>query len=150
MQLRDFFEPSSVNLGLVNPTKEGAIAELVAALRVDERAAGTLIRLIMRREQLGSTGIGRGVAVPHARSMVVNRLRVAFGRHPAGIDYGAVDGKPVHFMFLLIAPPHEVSNQYVPVLGKIAQFSRDPETPDLLRQIATPEEFFALLDANGQ
>ena len=149
MQLRDFFEPSSVNLGLVDPTKAGAIAELVAALRVDERAAGTLIRLIMRREQLGSTGNGRGVAVPHARSMVVNRLRIAFGRHPAGIDYGAVDGKPVHFMFLLIAPPHEVSNQYVPVLGKIAQFSRDPEIPDLLRQVASAEAFFTLLDSKG-
>jgi mannitol/fructose-specific phosphotransferase system IIA component (Ntr-type) len=149
MTLRDFFEASSVNLNLVDPTKEGSISELVHTLRVDERATNTLIRLIMRREQLGSTGIGRGVAVPHARSMVVNRLRIAFGRHPAGIDYGSVDGKPVHFMFLLIAPPHEVSNQYVPVLGKIAQFARDPDTPDRLRHVSTPEEFFSLLDSKG-
>jgi mannitol/fructose-specific phosphotransferase system IIA component (Ntr-type) len=66
---------------------------------------------------------------------VVNRLRVAFGRKRAGVDFKAIDEKPVRFFFLIVAPPLEVSNQYLPVLGKIAQFSKEPDVPDRLLEI---------------
>ena len=85
--------------------------------------------MLKRRENLGSTGIGRGIAIPHCRSLVVNKLRVAFGRKTDGVDFKAIDEKPVHFFFLIVAPPLEVSNQYLPVLGKIAQFSKEPDVP---------------------
>src|SRR5437879_10777138 len=83
--------------------------------------------MLRRRETLGSTGIGQGIAIPHCRSLVVNRLRVAFGRKLDGIDFKAIDDRPVHYFFLIVAPPLEVSNQYLPVLGKIAQFAKEPD-----------------------
>jgi len=105
--------------------------------------------MLKRRENLGSTGIGRGIAIPHCRSLVVNRLRVAFGRHTPGLDFKAIDEKPVHYIFLIVAPPLEVSNQYLPVLGKIAQFSKEPDVPEQLAAVTKPEEFLQLLEMKG-
>ena len=106
-----------------------------------------LFKMLKRRENLGSTGIGRGIAIPHCRSLVVNRLRVAFGRKPAGMDFRAIDEKPVYNFFLIVAPPLEVSNQYLPVLGKIAQFAKEADVPDKLARLKTSDEFMALLES---
>jgi mannitol/fructose-specific phosphotransferase system IIA component (Ntr-type) len=149
MRLRDFFDPRAVALDLTSATKDEAIAAMVALLGVDERIQSTLVRLVQRREQLGSTGIGRGIAIPHCRSLSINRLRVAFGRHPGGVDFSAIDQRPVHAIFLIVAPPNEVSNQYLPVLGRIAQLAKEPDVPDRLRQLASPDDFFSLLDQKG-
>jgi mannitol/fructose-specific phosphotransferase system IIA component (Ntr-type) len=105
-----------------------------------------LYKMLKRRETLGSTGIGQNIAIPHCRSLVVNRLRVAFGRKLEGIDFKAIDDKPVNYFFLIVAPPLEVSNQYLPVLGKIAQFAKEPDVPDHLARLATPAEFLKLLE----
>jgi len=94
-------------------------------------------------------GIGRGIAIPHCRSLVVNKLRVAFGRKSGGLDFKAIDEKPVNFFFLIVAPPLEVSNQYLPVLGKIAQFSKEPDVPERLLSITEPSQFMALLEEKG-
>ena len=107
--------------------------ELVALLRLDERSTLQLCRLLKRRELLGSTGVGRGIAIPHCRSLALNRLRLAFGLHRAGLEYDAVDHRPAHIFFMIVAPPTEVSNQYLPVLGKIAQLAQIPDVPDRLR-----------------
>ena len=108
-----------------------------------------LFKMLKRRENLGSTGIGRGIAIPHCRSLVVNRLRVAFGRKVSGVDFKAIDEKAVNFFFLIVAPPLEVSNQYLPVLGKIAQFSKESDVPQRLLTIKEPKEFLALLEEKG-
>jgi len=105
-----------------------------------------LFKMLKRRENLGSTGIGRGIAIPHCRSLVVSKLRVAFGRKREGLDFKAIDDNPVNFFFLIVAPPLEVSNQYLPVLGKIAQFSKEADVPDRLLGITQPAEFMALLE----
>ena len=80
---------------------------------------------------------------------MVNRLRVAFGHKPGGVDFKAIDDKPVHNIFLIVAPPMEVSNQYLPVLGKIAQFAKEVEVPGKLEELNAPEDFLALLDAQS-
>ena len=146
MHLKDFFTPDSITLALRGESKEEVLSELVGLLRMDERSSGTLLRIIQRRENLGSTGIGRGIAIPHCRSLVVNRLRVAFGHRRDGVDYQAVDNKPVFNFFLIVAPPLEISNQYLPVLGRIAQFSKEPDVPDRLGNLRTPEDFLRLLE----
>ena len=96
--------------------------ELVGLLRLDERSSETLLRMLQRRETLGSTGVGRGIAIPHCRSLVVSHLRLGYGHKREAVDFQAIDGQPVSDFFLIVAPPTEVSNQYLPVLGKIAQF----------------------------
>ena len=146
MQLKDFFTPGAISLDLKARGKDEVLAELVGLLGLDSRATETLLRVLQRRESLGSTGVGRGVAIPHSRSLVSNRLRLAYGRHPAGLEFQAIDGKPVSHFFLIVAPPLEISNQYLPVLGRIAQLAKEPDVPARLTAVTSPEEFFQLLE----
>ncbi len=147
MRLVDFLDPGAVSLDLSGVTPEAVRAELVALLRIGDRAhEERLCRLLARRERLGSTGIGRGIAIPHCRSLGMTRLHLAFGRHRTGIDYTAIDGRPVRFFFLIVAPPVEVANRYLPVLGRIALLARDREVPRRLARARTVEEIVAVLD----
>jgi nitrogen PTS system EIIA component len=146
MRLNEFFSPEAIALSLRAASKDEILAELVGLLRMDERSAGTLLRILQRRENLGSTGVGRGIAIPHGRSLVVSRLRLAFGHKPAGIEFQAIDSRPVFSLFLIVAPPLEISNQYLPVLGKIAQFAKEPDVPDRLAALTSPDDFFRLLE----
>lgn len=149
MNLKDFFSPDALTFSLRGASKDEVLAELVGLLGMDERSTGTLLRIIQRRENLGSTGIGRGIAIPHCRSLVVSRLRLAFGTRKEGIEYQAIDGKPVSHFFLIVAPPLEISNQYLPVLGKIAQFAKEPDVPDRLGGLSSPDDFWRLLEEKG-
>ena len=149
MHLREFFSPDAISLDLQATEKDGILKELIGLLKLDEKSDAMLYKMLKRRENLGSTGIGRGIAIPHCRSLVVQRLRVAYGRKRDGVDFKAIDDKPVHNFFLIVAPPLEVSNQYLPVLGKIAQFAKETDVPDRLTRLQTPEEFLALLDQKG-
>jgi nitrogen PTS system EIIA component len=146
MELREFFSEDAVQLELQGTTKDEVLKELIGLLKLDEKNEGMLFKMLKRRENLGSTGIGRGIAIPHCRSLVVNRLRVAFGRKTGGVDFKAIDDKPVNFFFLIVAPPLEVSNQYLPVLGKIAQFSKESDVPGRLLELTDPAQFMALLE----
>jgi mannitol/fructose-specific phosphotransferase system IIA component (Ntr-type) len=146
MELREFFSEDAVKLELESTAKDDILKELIALLKLDDKSEGMLFKMLKRRENLGSTGIGRGIAIPHCRSLVVNKLRVAFARKSAGVDFRAIDEKPVNFFFLIVAPPLEVSNQYLPVLGKIAQFSKEPDVPERLFALKEPSEFMALLE----
>ena len=150
MELREFFNKDAIELNLAADGKDEILKELIRLLGLDEKSEGILFKMLKRRENLGSTGIGRGIAIPHCRSLVVNRLRVAFGRKPGGVDFKAVDSEPVRFFFLIVAPPLEVSNQYLPVLGKIAQFAKDPEVPERLDTLQSPDEFLQLLEAKAR
>lgn len=149
MALREFMDPSAIQLELRGESKDAILRELIALLGLDEKSEGILFKMLKRRENLGSTGIGKGIAIPHCRSLVVDKLRLAFGRKPGGIEYNAIDGDRVQYFFLIVAPPIEVSNQYLPVLGKIAQFCKDPEVPKLLAALKEPAEFLDLLSAKA-
>ena len=149
MRLRELFTSDAVKLDLQAETKDDLLQELVSLLRLDPKSEATLFKTLKRRENLGSTGIGQGFAIPHCRSLVVNRLRLAYGRKRLGIDFNAIDSAPVYNFFLIVAPPLEVSNQYLPVLGKIAQFCKDPDVPGLLQSLREPEEFLELLSAKA-
>jgi nitrogen PTS system EIIA component len=149
MRLRDFFTAASIDLDLQATDKDSALAALVRLVGVEARAGDTLLRVLQRRESLGSTGMGRGIAIPHCRSLIANRLRLAYGQSRSGLEYQSIDGKPVHHLFLIVAPPLEISNQYLPALGRIAQFAKEPDVPDRLAALTSPEDFFKLLEEKG-
>ncbi len=117
----DLFIPS-----LEARNKIDAIDEMVEHLVKTRRLKdGRIVReLIKTREKLGSTGIGKGVAVPHGRTTVTNALTLLVARSEAGIDYEALDKKPVHIFFLILAPHQDKSNQYLPLLGKLVEITR--------------------------
>jgi mannitol/fructose-specific phosphotransferase system IIA component (Ntr-type) len=134
-----------VRLHLSARTKEDALAELLEMMKFSPEDKGTVLRALVRREAMGSTGIGTGIAVPHCRTPVAPRLQIAYGRQCEGIDFDAIDGQPVVHVFLLVAPPLEVSNEYLPALGCIAQLARDREFPARLMSVASPREFLVVL-----
>ncbi|MEP6687513.1 MAG: PTS sugar transporter subunit IIA [Gemmatimonadales bacterium] len=149
MQLKDFYAPDAISVDLQGTSKDDVLAELVGLLRLDQGGTDTLLRMLQRRETLGSTGVGRGIAIPHCRSLVVGRLQLAYGHHRRGVEYQAIDNQPVFDFFLIVAPPLEVSNQYLPVLGKIAQFAKDADIPERLAALRTPDDFLRLLGEKG-
>ena len=123
IRLSEFFEEDLFIPALASNDKTGVLRELVDALVRSQRIreGDILFQMLEQREKLGSTGIGRGVAVPHGRSLAMTRLAVVFGRSEAGVEFDALDGKPVHLFFLTVAPPQDRSNLYLPVLGKIVE-----------------------------
>ena len=149
MHIRDFLTPDAVTLDLQAGNKDSVLPELVGLLRATPRSEETLLRLLRRREEHGSTGVGRGLAIPHCRSTEVQRVRLAFGRSEQGVNYQALDGAPVHAFFLIVAPAAETVPQYLPILGKIASLGRDPEFQDRIKKLQNAEELFKLLEEKG-
>ncbi|MHB8863647.1 MAG: PTS sugar transporter subunit IIA, partial [Pirellulaceae bacterium] len=109
MKFADFIRVSAIKADLAADDKEGAIQELVAGLvgakDILEGEQESIVKAIMKREELGSTGIGRGVAVPHTKHPSVGRLIGTVGVSSEGVDFNSLDGEKVQLFFLLISPP---------------------------------------------
>jgi mannitol/fructose-specific phosphotransferase system IIA component (Ntr-type) len=149
MSLRNYLATEAIRLRLSATTAEEALAELVGTLGLSDEARSTVERLLRRREEIGSTGVGHGVAIPHTRCLTVERLRLAYGHSPDGLEWHAIDGQPVHHIFLIAAPTTDGGDRYLPVLGKVAQFAKEPETLHRLAKSTEPEEVLALIDERG-
>ncbi len=146
MNLADFLTEDTIKLDMQGETKDEILKELVDILDLEERPRLILHDLLKKREKLGSTGLGKGVAIPHCRSLVINRLMMAFGKKDVGVNFDAMDGKSAHYFFLIIAPPLEISNLYLPVLGKVAQFCKDDKNITKLKNIKTPKDFLEMME----
>jgi len=118
---------------------------LVRTGRISNRAI--VLDMLTRRERLGSTAIGKNLAVPHGRTLMARDLIVAFGRCPDGLDFDAPDEQPVHFFFLIIAPYQERQQRYLPALGKIAEFFQEKKLRDRVLQADHFEEFIDVLNS---
>lgn len=145
MKITDFLSPERINLDLKATTKEDVLKELVWMLDLKEESKTIILEMVLQRETLGSTGVGNGVAIPHGRSLIVDRLMLVSGVSKKGIHYQALDRKKVFLLFLLVAPHREVSNLYLPLLGSIARLASDPAKVASLRKAATPTEFLEIL-----
>lgn len=105
-----------------------------------------ILNTLLEREKLGSTGIGKQVAIPHSRSLGCNELTVIFARVPEGIDFGAVDKKPVKLVFMILAPYQDKGNRYLPLLGKIVETVKDEKRRKKLIATDSFEEFLKILE----
>jgi fructose-specific phosphotransferase system IIA component len=134
-----------VRVPVQSSTKSEVLRELVDLLD----AAGKLkssdraLSALLDREAMGSTGLEEGIAVPHAKCDAVERLTVAIGIAPQGIDFQALDGKPSTMFFLLLAPP-EQAGQHIEALSEIAKMTRSKSFCRLLLASETPEEVVEL------
>ncbi|EEF62049.1 PTS sugar transporter subunit IIA [Pedosphaera parvula] len=128
--LSELLAPETINLQLSGTQRDQVLSELVGQIKElnnQPQARETLLRALEEREQLHSTGIGDGVALPHARNALVglvNRPIMVFGRHQTGVPYGAIDGAPAKLFFLLIAP---TVTQHLSMLARISRVLRDPK-----------------------
>lgn len=111
-------------------SKDGVLTELSRVLAEDGdiRDPGLLLEMIRRRESLGSTGVGKGVAIPHGRSTAATQTKVVFARSTKGIDFDAMDGEPCQLFFLIVAPYEDRRQEYLPLLGKIVETVGDDAT----------------------
>ena len=141
LRLKDIIKPDFVELELRSRDKKEVLRELVDLFHLDEKAKGILLETLRKREELGSTGVGKSIAIPHCRSLLVKDLHLAIGRSRKGVDFGSLDGKPVHLFFLIVSSPLEPSNQYLIVLGKVAQIAREVTKDHKILEIDEKSEF---------
>jgi nitrogen PTS system EIIA component len=106
---------AAVMEALVQPLVDGGLV----------KGKSLVLETLSKRETLGSTGIGKGVAVPHCRTMAVSDVFIVVGISKDGVDFAASDKKPVNLFFLIVAPPVEGNALYLPLLGKIVEMVRD-------------------------
>ena len=149
MKFSDFVATDAIRSRVTASSKEGVIREMAQALVDAGRiAAGDLesiVKAIMKREDLGSTGIGRGVAVPHTKHPSVSRLVGTVAVSPGGIDFESLDGDPVQLFFLLVSPPDRPGD-HLRALENISRQLRDDGFCKLLKAAKGPVEIQALLE----
>ena len=142
-----FFSQSRFVPNLNAATKEEALDELAERFVETSliRNKDILLEMLQRRESVGSTGIGHGIAIPHGRTTATAELTVAFGKSSKGIEWDSIDKKPVNLVFLIVAPPHEEKNIYLPMLGTLVEFLSQKANRKKLLAVNSFEDFEALL-----
>jgi nitrogen PTS system EIIA component len=149
MKFADFVSTEAIRAELESDDKESVIREvtrsLVAAGRIGEDDYESIVAAIMKREELGSTGIGRGVAVPHTKHPSVDRLVGTVGVSAEGVDFNSLDGEKVQLFFLLISPPDRPGD-HLRALENISRQLRDDTFCKFLKQSKTPEDIRLLLE----
>jgi PTS system nitrogen regulatory IIA component len=149
MKFSDFINVASVRADLEADDKPAIIKELVeslarnGAIALDEVQG--IVAAIMKREELGSTGIGRGVAVPHTKHASVERLVGTVGVCVEGVDFNSLDGDKVHLLFLLVSPPDRPGD-HLRALENISRQLRDDSFCRFLKQARSPHDVQLLLD----
>ncbi len=146
--LASFFHHDLYIPDLAPKDKEDTLSQMVDHL-VKARGldyGNVILNTLLEREKLGSTGIGKQVAIPHSRSLGCNDLTVIFARIPKGIKFGAVDKKPVHLVFMILAPYQDKGNRYLPLLGKIVEMVKDDKRRKKLIDTDSFEDFLKILE----
>ena len=110
------------------------------------RKKGIVLEMLRKRETLGSTGIGKGVAIPHGRTTTALEVKIAFGKSEKGMEFDAVDKKPVHLIFMVMAPPHDENNRYLPVLGKLVEVLNENKNRKKLLTVKTFAELVQVFE----
>lgn len=144
MKLYSLIKPECINLNIESKKKADVLRELVSQIRKDKES-DLLVSALCKREDLGSTGIGKGVAIPHGRSLVIDKLELVIGRSEGGVDFNAIDKKPVHLFFLIVAPPQDPGNQYLITLGRVAVVCQELLKRKLYEKPQSAEEFIELV-----
>jgi len=146
--LSELLSPAAINLDLKSADRDAVLGELVnqiPQLAKQPQARQTLLQALREREQLHSTGIGDGIALPHSRNALVGLVAqpiLVFGRHKKGIPYEAIDGIPARLFFLLVAP---TVTQHLAILARVSRVLRDPKLRQNLLKVEKPEQVLSLI-----
>ncbi len=148
MRMSDFIVRDSILADLQAVTKEGVIREMVDSLRSAGYFKGNeseeIIKAILKRELLGSTGIGRAVAIPHTKHTCVERLIGSLGISHAGVPFDSLDGDPVH-VFVMLTSPQDRPADHLRALENVSRSLRDDHFVGALKEARTREDVWRLL-----
>ncbi len=146
MKITDILNHELIIADLTSKTKKSVLEELVSHLAHHEKRVGReeLLRVLLEREKLGSTGINDGVAIPHGKLKNIDELLALFGRSTGGVDFGALDGKPSHLFFLLVAPASS-AGAHLKALARISRIARNESFRESCMKAKTREDLFQLI-----
>jgi len=146
MDTVDLLDESLITLSLKATDKYQAIEELldllVRAGKVKDRELA--LKDLIEREQYLSTGLENGLAVPHAKTDAVDTVLLAFGLSRQGIEFESVDGKPAHFIFLVLSP-RETSGPHIRILAQITRMFKDPDVPQQMMNAKSPSDIIEII-----
>lgn len=141
MELKGLLTSDQIIYGLRGHSKNEVINELLKTLakcaKVKDRHLA--LKNVLEREDLLSTGMEKGLAIPHAKTDAVDELVVAFGLHKQGVDFNSIDGQPAHFIFLVLSP-HDTSGPHIKALAQISRKLKTEQVRDQLKEASSLEE----------
>jgi PTS system nitrogen regulatory IIA component len=145
MKILDALQMEAILPDLKSKTKTEVLGELAAPVA---HLAGIhrndLVRILLERERLGSTGIGSGIGIPHGKLKDIDNLYIGFGLSRPGVDFESMDGLPTHLFFLLVTPENSMG-QHLKLLARISRILKNEPFRQQLRQAGTREEIFSII-----
>ncbi len=146
MKLSELININSIIPELASKDKKSVLKELAGSIAHQELSVdeNVLLKVLMEREQLGTTGIGDGVAIPHGKLSDIDRPIISFGRSRDGLDFDSMDGQPSYLFFLLIAPDNS-SGVHLQVLAKIANLLKNNAFRKELMEAGSTEELYRMI-----
>ena len=147
-ELASYFREPLCIFDLKATSKRDALAELVEAVCADRdiRDRDLILEMLLNRESLGSTAIGKGVAFPHGRTLAVRELSIVFARSIDGVDFDSIDKQPTKVFFLIIAPPQDRDNLYLQVLGRIVDLIKDDATREHIMNVSSVADLKSIVE----
>jgi PTS system nitrogen regulatory IIA component len=150
MKINDVLNKEAINVNLTARDKKGVLEELVAPVA---SAAGTtkeqLVKVLLERERLGSTGIGGGIGIPHGKLKNMQSLILGFGLSRQGVNFESMDGRPTHIFFLLLTPENS-AGIHLKLLARISRLLKNDAFKARLMQSQTPEDVIAAVSEEDE
>ena len=145
MKILDVLNPETICADLKAQDKEGILEELSATVANSAGVdADELVRVLLERERLGSTGIGGGIGIPHGKLKTLQSLVLGFGLSRNGVNFESMDGKPTHIFFLLLTPENS-TGLHLKVLARISRILKNDPFKEKLMAATTTEEIYAII-----
>lgn len=146
MRISDILQAEAIEADLKAKGKQDVLSELVDTVLkvVNGLDRDEVVKVLLEREKLGSTGIGDGIAIPHGKLKGLKELVISFGRSQAGVEFDSMDGKPVNLFFLLIAPEESIGI-HLKTLARISKLLKNSMVRQKLCEAATAEEIFSVI-----
>ena len=146
-ELAGYFKERLCIFDLKADNKRDALAEMTDLVceQHNLKDRDIILEMLLNRESLGSTAIGKGVAFPHGRALAIQELSLLFAKSKKGVDFDAVDKKPTHLFFLIIAPPQDKDNLYLQILGQMVDLIKDEDKRGRFLETGSFEDVTAIL-----
>ena len=150
MKILDVLSREAICADLKSADKKGILEELASPVAgIADVSRDEIIRVLMERERLGSTGIGGGIGIPHGKLKELQTLVLGFGLSRAGVDFESLDGKPTHIFFLLLTPENS-TGLHLKVLARISRILKNELLKEKLLAAATPEEICTIIQEEDE
>lgn len=145
MKISEILHRSAIIADLKSNDKKGVLEELAAAVSDKaETDSQQILKVLLEREQLGSTGIGGGIGIPHGKLNAINSIVVGFGLSRGGVDFDSLDNKPVHIFFLLITPENSTGS-HLKVLAQISRLLKQSDFKDRLMKAEDVDDIVQII-----